>query len=106
MVWMSYPQSKRPFSPKSLEFIKNINPDEDCRLLREKLGFREICLRNFKIAQIFLKKMAAEGFSLYEIGSKVYRMDDDSDFSDSENSEKEEEKSDKPSKKSTTENKS
>jgi len=65
MVWMSYPQAKRAFSQKSLEFIKSINPDDDCKLLREKLGFREICLRNFKIAQIFLKKMAAEGFTLY-----------------------------------------
>lgn len=91
---MSYPQAKRPFSQKSLEFIQNINPDEDCRLLREKLGFREICLRNFKIAQIFLKKMAAEGFTLYEIGSKVYRMDDDDDFSDDDN-EGNEEKSNK-----------
>jgi hypothetical protein len=29
--------------------------------------------------------MAAEGFNLYEIGSKVYRMDDDGDFSDEDN---------------------
>jgi hypothetical protein len=29
--------------------------------------------------------MAAEAFNLYEIGSKVYRMDDDSDFSDEDN---------------------
>jgi hypothetical protein len=40
MVWMTYPQAKRPFSQKSLEFIQNINPDEDCKTLREKLGFR------------------------------------------------------------------
>ena len=77
MVWMGYPQAKAPFSLKALNFIKNIDPDEDCRTLREKLGFREICLRNFKIAQIFLKKMALEGFNLYEIGSRVYRKDDD-----------------------------
>jgi hypothetical protein len=30
--------------------------------------------------------MAVEGFTLYEIGSKVYRMDDN-DFSEEENSE-------------------
>ncbi len=30
--------------------------------------------------------MVAEGFTLYEIGSKVYRMDDD-DYSENSNSE-------------------
>jgi hypothetical protein len=34
MVWMCYPQAKAPFSKKSLDFIKNIDPDEDCRTLR------------------------------------------------------------------------
>lgn len=34
--------------------------------------------------------MAAEGFTLYEIGSKVYRMDDDDDsFSDASKSDDE-----------------
>lgn len=50
MVWMGYQQAHKPFSPKSLEFINSIDPVEDCNKLREKLGFREICLRNFRIA--------------------------------------------------------
>ena len=31
---MSYPQSKKPFSQKSLDFIKNIDPEKDCKMLR------------------------------------------------------------------------
>ena len=76
---MNYRQASQPFSPKSLSFIEKINPIEDCIRLRERLGFREICLRNFRIAQTFLKKMARAGFTLYEIGQMMYRKDDDSD---------------------------
>ncbi len=48
-------------------------------MLREKLGFREICLRNFRIAEVFLKRMASAGFTLHEIGEMVYRKEIDSD---------------------------
>lgn len=58
MVWMGYRQAQQPFSEKSLKFIESIDPVKDCKRLREKLGFREICLRNFRIAETFLKKMA------------------------------------------------
>ena len=74
IVWMTYKQTQMPFSQKSLQFIDNIDPAKDCQTLREKLGFREICLRNFRIAQIFLKKMAKAGFTLYGIGSFLYRV--------------------------------
>lgn len=50
MVWMGYRQAQQPFSEKSLQYIENIDPIKDCKKLREKLGFREICLRNFRIA--------------------------------------------------------
>lgn len=83
IVWMTYKQTQLPLSPKSLEYIDNIDPAKDCQTLREKLGFREICLRNFRIAQIFLKKMAKAGFTLYEIGSFAYRVED-SDWSESD----------------------
>lgn len=80
MVWMGYQQAHKPFSQKSLEFINSIDPVQDCEKLREKLGFREICLRNFRIAQTFLKKAAMRGFNLHQIGSMIYRPDDDSDL--------------------------
>lgn len=74
---MGYRQASEPFSDKSLKFIQSINPIEDCKRLREKLGFREKCLRNFRIAETFLKKMAKAGFTLAQIGDMMYRKDDE-----------------------------
>ena len=53
-------------------------------MLSEKLGFREICLRNFRIAETFLKKAANFGFTLFEMGKMLYRSDDDDQPSRSE----------------------
>lgn len=49
---------------------------KDAEMLESKLGFRQICLRNFRVAEIFLKKAAAMGFTLYEIGKMLYRTED------------------------------
>lgn len=46
------------------------------------MGFRQICLRNFRIAEIFLKKAANMGFTLYEIGKMLYRVSDYEEDSD------------------------
>jgi hypothetical protein len=43
-------------------------------MLKSKLGFRPICLRNFRISEMFLKKAANHGFTLYEMGKMLYRM--------------------------------
>jgi len=50
LSWMTYSQVRQPMSEKSLKFIEEINPLMDCQMLRDRLGFREICLRNFRIA--------------------------------------------------------
>lgn len=76
ILWMSYPQSKVPFSEEELKFIEEINPAKDVEILQSKLGFRQICLRNFRIAEIFLKKAAVFGFTLYEMGKMLYRTED------------------------------
>ena len=88
IVWMGYKQAKVPLSEAELAYIDEIDPVKDCQTLREKLGFREICLRNFRIAEMFLKKMAKAGFTLFQIGQSVYR-DDDSDCDSTEEGEEE-----------------
>jgi hypothetical protein len=40
LVWLSYAQAERPFSPKSLEYIRNINIMEDIKLLENTFKFR------------------------------------------------------------------
>jgi hypothetical protein len=73
LVWMNFSQIQGPLSTEELLFIDGIDPEGDCQLLREKLGFREICLRNFRIAETFLKAAAQKGFSLQDIGLMLYR---------------------------------
>ena len=75
LVWMEYSQAKQPFSEHELSFIERIDPVEDCKRLSERLGFREICLRNFRIAEIVLKRCAKEGLTAYQIGLIVYRSE-------------------------------
>jgi hypothetical protein len=58
-----------------LAFIDSIDPVEDCKRLKEKLGFRDICLRNFRISETLLKKCAKAGLTLKQIGSIIYRKE-------------------------------
>ena len=86
IVWINFPQCIQPFTEKELKFIQSIDPAMDCEGLRERLEFRPICLRNFRIAQILLKKAAAMGFNLYDISQILYRSEPMSDESDKESS--------------------
>lgn len=65
---MEWPQVQQPFSKEELDFINALDPEEDAKFLQKHLKFREICLRNFRLAGILLKKCASAGFSLYQIG--------------------------------------
>ena len=58
---------RQPFSKQEMEFINSINPENDVKLILDKLKFRKICLRNFRIAQTLLKEGAKEGLNLYQI---------------------------------------
>jgi len=75
LIWMDYSQAKQPFTEEEIQFIDRIDPVEDCKRLKERLGFREVCLRNFRIAETVLKKCAKEGFTPYQIGTIVYRRE-------------------------------
>eukprot|EP01016_Furgasonia_blochmanni_P038025 TRINITY_DN4550_c0_g1_i10.p1 TRINITY_DN4550_c0_g1~~TRINITY_DN4550_c0_g1_i10.p1 ORF type:complete len:749 (+),score=202.58 TRINITY_DN4550_c0_g1_i10:68-2248(+) len=77
IVWMSWPQAKEPFSKEELDIINSINPKKDAELLEKYLSIREVCLRNFRIANIILKKGANKGLTLYDIGRILYKEDPD-----------------------------
>ena len=51
--------------------------EADVKLLTSKLKFRKECIKNFKIANIFLKKAAEAGLTLYEIANIMYKTDPD-----------------------------
>lgn len=78
LVWMEWPQAKKKWTPTELDYISRINPKADVERLTKHFKFRDICLRNFRIAETTLKKGALAGLTLFEIGALLYR--DDPDF--------------------------
>jgi len=77
VVWMEWPQTKKKWMPLELDYISRINPKADVEMLSKHFKFRDICLRNFRIAETVLKKGATAGLTLYEIGTLLYREDPD-----------------------------
>lgn len=77
VYWMPVPQAKRPFGPEELEFIKNLDPDADMRILDQNLGLKREVLRLMKCCTLLLQIAAREGLTLYEIGQFMYRQNYD-----------------------------
>ena len=74
---MEWPQAKEPFTQLCLNYINSIDIQKDVELLTSKLKFRKICIRNFIIAQFVLKKCAQNDLTAFEIGSLLYKEEDD-----------------------------
>lgn len=72
--WIHWPQASIPFSEKELEYIKNLDANLDSEMLRRELPMiREACIRVLALCTIFLKKAAAFGLCLAEIGEMMSR---------------------------------
>ncbi|KAF3431643.1 hypothetical protein FNV43_RR26374 [Rhamnella rubrinervis] len=72
--WIHWPQASIPFSDDELLYIKNLDPQKDCDMLRRELPMiREACLRVLFLCTIFLKEAAAFGLCLAEIGEMMTR---------------------------------
>ncbi|XP_031273249.1 phosphatidylinositol 4-kinase gamma 5 [Pistacia vera] len=72
--WIHWPQASIPFSDDELDYIRKLNPDRDCEMLRRKLPMiREACLRVLVLCTIFLKEAAEFGLCLAEIGEMMSR---------------------------------
>lgn len=72
--WIHWPQASIPFSEDELEYIRNLNPLNDCEMLRKELPMiREACLRVLVLCTIFLKEAASYGLCLAEIGEMMTR---------------------------------
>jgi hypothetical protein len=64
LIWLSFSQANKPFSQKSLNYIKSIDIMKDINLLEDIFKFRPICLRNMRISTTLLKKSAEAGLTL------------------------------------------
>jgi len=74
--WLHWKQTKEPFSPETLNFISEIDIEEDARLLRS-FSIPEESIRTMKITTTFLKRGAACGLTLFQIASLVCANDDE-----------------------------
>jgi len=75
IIWMEWPQVKKPWTPTELEYIRKLDPKSDVENLSHHFKFRDICLRNFRIAGTVLKKFANNGLTIHDIGTFMYRDD-------------------------------
>ncbi|KAF8389884.1 hypothetical protein HHK36_024402 [Tetracentron sinense] len=74
LEWIHWPQASIPFLEDELEYIKNLDPVQDCEMLRMELPMiREACLRVLVLCTVFLKEAAAFGLCLAEIGEMMSR---------------------------------
>lgn len=72
--WIHWPQASIPFSEDELEYIKKLDYQDDLKTLRKELPMiREACLRVLSLCTIFLKRAAAYGLCLAEIGEMMSR---------------------------------
>jgi len=72
--WLSFPQSKQPFSKPMLEHIEKLNVDSDIQMLQKQLpSLRKECLDTLKICTMFLQKGTKAGLNLFELGCLMSR---------------------------------
>jgi len=71
--WLHWPQAKQPFDLETKNYISRLDPDADCALLGRTGQFDEASLRILKICSLFLKKGAAGGLTLFDLGGLMSR---------------------------------
>eukprot|EP01095_Lingulamoeba_sp_RSL-Kostka_P012165 TRINITY_DN477_c1_g1_i1.p1 TRINITY_DN477_c1_g1~~TRINITY_DN477_c1_g1_i1.p1 ORF type:complete len:379 (-),score=110.38 TRINITY_DN477_c1_g1_i1:204-1340(-) len=68
--WLTFKQSKAPFSEEAVQFINNINISEDIRVAKS-LGIRSECITTLKVNTIILKQAVANRLTLHQIGKLI-----------------------------------
>lgn len=72
--WLYWPQAMLPFDEEELQYIKCLDIEADKKLLRRTLPvLPEECLHTLEVTTLLLKKCAAAGLSLHEIGQVMSR---------------------------------
>jgi hypothetical protein len=70
--WHNWPQSKEPFDDETLSYIRGLSPARDAQILRD-LRFLDGSISTYRICCTLLKRGAARGLSLRELGDMVVR---------------------------------
>jgi len=74
-IWLSWPQTKRPFSEAEKDYIEGLNASDDSTLLSSELNLAWRNLLMLSITTTFLQKGAAADLSLFDIASMMVRDD-------------------------------
>ncbi|CAE7772932.1 PI4KG4, partial [Symbiodinium pilosum] len=77
VVWMDWPQAKKPFDKPELDYIRMLDPEKDAKNIETQLGVRRECLRLLEVTTKLLKFGAERGLTLHQIGLILYREDPD-----------------------------
>ena len=77
LCWLGWRQAGKPFSLKSLSYIRKIDPVRDIQAIEKIFHFRPVCLRNIRISTTLLKRAAEQGLTLEQIGQILCRPDED-----------------------------
>lgn len=72
-IWLSWPQTKRPFSKAEKDYIEGLNASDDSTLLSSELNLAWRNLLMLGITTTFLQKGAAADLSLFDIASMMVR---------------------------------
>lgn len=72
--WLHWPQSSLPFSSDELAYVASLDPFADAETLRAELpALKEPAIRILTLCTIFLKRAAAAGLCLADIGDMMTR---------------------------------
>eukprot|EP00566_Odontella_aurita_P004884 CAMPEP_0113551510 /NCGR_PEP_ID=MMETSP0015_2-20120614/14563_1 /TAXON_ID=2838 /ORGANISM="Odontella" /LENGTH=789 /DNA_ID=CAMNT_0000452407 /DNA_START=742 /DNA_END=3111 /DNA_ORIENTATION=- /assembly_acc=CAM_ASM_000160 len=74
--WLDWPQTKKPLSKKTREYILGLDIEADVRVLRERLHIRSEALDYFRASSTLLKAGVQAGLTLYDIAVLCCRNDD------------------------------
>ncbi|CAO2192967.1 unnamed protein product [Urochloa humidicola] len=72
--WLHWPQSSLPFSDDELAYVASLDPFKDAETLRAELpALEEPAIRILTLCTVFLKRAAAAGLCLTDIGDMMTR---------------------------------
>ncbi|KAL2345905.1 hypothetical protein Fmac_007190 [Flemingia macrophylla] len=72
--WLYWPQTREPYSPATIDYIKSLDAEEDIALLKfHGWDLPVECARTLRISTMLLKKGVERGLTPFDIGSLMCR---------------------------------
>lgn len=72
--WLYWPQSRKPYTPETIAYIKSLDAEQDIALLKSYgLDVPLECARTLRISTMLLKKGVERGLTPFAIGSIMCR---------------------------------